>query len=170
VTGLAAHFAGRPPALRRAWAAWLAACRAGGPVRVNVTVSRIAIQSRIRFAGIQKPGRDKLVATFLLTRALRHPRLARVEYVPPYYFVHRLHLASEADVDAEAHAVGDQRHLEDAKWKRVRRPPVWVVVPREVREALARGDDPSRVRAPRPARAGKNAKRGPAAAGPRSQA
>jgi hypothetical protein len=172
IASVAAHFAGRPPALRRAFDALLAACRAHGPVRVNVTASRIAIQSRIRFAGILRPGRGYLVASCLLTRPIRHPRFARVEYIPPYYFLHRFRLAAADEVDAtvrawlaEAHAVGDQRHLDDPDWKRVRRPPAWVAVPREVREAVARGEDPSRVRGPRAAR---RRKRGPAGSGPRS--
>jgi hypothetical protein len=57
------------------------------------------------------------VATFVLTRPIESARLTRVEYVPPYYYVHRLRLARPSDIDdelrgwlAEAYEVGVQRH------------------------------------------------------------
>jgi hypothetical protein len=34
-----------------------------------------------------------------------------------------------------------QRHLSDPDWPRQRRPPDWVRLPREVTEAIARGED-----------------------------
>ena len=116
VVALDDHFAGVPE-LRPVFDAYLAAARCSGPVTVNATKSRISFQVRMRFAGIQRPGRSQIVATFVLVRALRSPRL-RVEFVPPRYYVHRLTLRAVADVDdevrgwlAEAYAVGEQRHL-----------------------------------------------------------
>ena len=64
----------------------------------------------------------------------------RVEFVPPYYYVHRLRLAAPSDLDdelrawlAEAYEIGVQRHLSDPSWVRERRPPDWVHVPRHAR-------------------------------------
>ncbi len=147
-----AFFDGAAPGLRELFERFLAAARASGPVIVNATQTRIALQARARFAGIERPRRDHLVATFVLTEPVRSPRLARVEYVPPYLYVHRLRLRAPADVDAElegwlarAYEFG-RRHVGDAAWPRQRRPPDWVAVPRAVAEAIARGEDPSRVR------------------------
>jgi hypothetical protein len=72
----------------------------------------------------------------VLTRPIESPRFTRVEYIPPYYFVHRLRLARAEDVDAElrgwlaeAYQVGAQRHVSDPGWHKERRPPDWVHVP-----------------------------------------
>jgi hypothetical protein len=117
--------------------AYVAAMREHGPVTVNATKSRIACQVRMRFAGIDRPRRDHLVASFVLTRPIRSERLIRVDHVPPYYYVHRLRLRRESDVDdelkgwlAEAYRVGAQEHVTQADWPKVRQPPEWVRVPR----------------------------------------
>jgi hypothetical protein len=111
------------------------------------------LQARGRFAGIDRPRKDHLLANFVLTTPVESARLTRVEYVPPYYYVHRLRLRGPADIDAElrrwlaqAYEVGAQHHVTDPDWPKLRRPPGWVHVPREVAEAIARGEDPSTVR------------------------
>jgi hypothetical protein len=153
VTDLDAFFAHATPELRGLFDRFVAAASASGPVTVNATKSRIALQVRGRFAGIDRPRRDHLLANFVLTTAIESARLTRVEYVPPYYYVHRLRLREPADIDAElerwlaqAYQVGAQRHVTEPDWPRLRRPPSWVHVPREVAEAIARGEDPSTVR------------------------
>jgi ABC-type antimicrobial peptide transport system permease subunit len=126
VVGLDAFFAGAAPALRDLFDRFVAAARASGAVTVNATKSRVALQVRMRFAGIDRPRKAHLVANFVLTRPLASPRLMRVEALAPYYYVHRLRLREPADVDAElagwlaeAYQVGDQRHLTDPGWPRV---------------------------------------------------
>jgi hypothetical protein len=121
---LAAHFDGRPELLA-IHDRLLGALRERGPVAENVTKSRISFQTRMRFAGIERPRRDHLVATFVLTRPLASERPWRVEPLAPYYYVHRVRLYSPDDVDDElmawmdeARSVGDQRHLEPG-WERV---------------------------------------------------
>ena len=129
-------FARADPALRPLFEPFAAAAAERGQVTVNVTKSRIAIQARGRFAGIEEPRRGHLVANFVLTRPVRSERLLRVDHVPPYYYVHRLRLAGPADVDAElrawlgeAYQVGEQRHVSDPDWPKVTEPPAWVRVP-----------------------------------------
>ena len=116
VVGLDSHFADAP-GLRVVFDAYLAAARENGPVTVNATKSRISLQVRMRFAGIERPRRHHIVATFVLVRELASPRL-RVEFIEPRYYVQRLVLHSPEDVDAEvrswlseAYAVGEQKHL-----------------------------------------------------------
>jgi hypothetical protein len=142
VQGLDAHFAGAPPGLRETFDALVAAVRDHGPVTVNATRSRITFQTQIRFAGIDAPRRDHLLANFVLTRPVQNERLARVEHVPPYYYVHRVRLERPEDVDAELRAwlaearqVGDRRHVTDPDWPRAREPPAWVRVPAQPRSA-----------------------------------
>ena len=153
VTDLDAFFANAAPELRRLFDRFVAAASASGPLTVNATKSRIALQVRGRFAGIDRPRKDHLLANFVLTTAIESDRLARVDYVPPYYYVHRLRLREPADIDAElerwlaqAYQVGAQRHVSDPDWPKLREPPSWVHVPREVAEAIARGEDPWTVR------------------------
>ena len=138
VVPLDRFFDGAAPALRELFERFVDAVRENGDVTVNVTKSRIALQARMRFAGIDKPRRRYLLANFVLTRPIESPRLARVDHVPPYYYVHRLRLTDPADLDAElrhwlaeAYEVGIQRHVTDPDWPRERRPPDWVHVPRD---------------------------------------
>jgi hypothetical protein len=130
VVGLDAFFAGAAPELRELFERFVAAARENGPLTVNATKSRVTLQVRFRFAGIDRPRRSFLLANFVLTRPLESRRFTRVEYVAPYYYVHRLRLAEPSDVDgelagwlAEAYGVGEQRHLTDPDWPRVRRSP-----------------------------------------------
>ncbi len=125
VVALGDHFAGS--ALRPVFDAYLDAAERNGPVMVNATKSRISFQARMRFAGIDRPRRDHLLANVVLTRPLESPRFAKVEFIPPYYYVHRFRLRAPEDVDdevrewlAEAYQVGEQRHVTDPGWKTVR--------------------------------------------------
>lgn len=153
VVALDRFFEAAAPELRELFDVFVAAAREHGAVTVNATKSRVALQARGRFAGIQRPRKRHLLASFLLTRPIESPRLTRVEYVPPYYYVHWLRLRRPGDIDAElrhwlaeAYQVGAQRHVRDPDWPKLRRPPSWVHVPREVADAIARGADPSTVR------------------------
>jgi hypothetical protein len=125
VVPLAAHFEGRPELLA-IYERLLGALRERGPVAENVTRSRISFQTRMRFAGIARPRRDHIVATFVLTRPLTSERIWKIEPLAPYYYVHRVRLRLPEDVDVElmawldeARQVGDQRHLEPG-WEKVR--------------------------------------------------
>ena len=133
VMALDAYFATARPELRKLFDRFVAAARESGPVIVNATKSRVALQARGRFAGIERPRKDFLVASFLLTTPIESGRLTRVEYLPPFYYVHRLRLRRPADIDAElkrwlaeAYQVGAQRHVTDPDWPKLRRPPDWV--------------------------------------------
>jgi hypothetical protein len=113
VVALDEHFAGRPPRLRAAFEAFVAAAREHGPVTINATKSRITLQVRMRFAAVE-PRRDHLRAHLVLKRPVASERFA-VEHLPPHYYLHRFRLTGPADVDdelrarlAEAYAVGAQ--------------------------------------------------------------
>jgi endogenous inhibitor of DNA gyrase (YacG/DUF329 family) len=130
VVDLDAFFAGS--SLRELFERYVAAARENGPVIVNATKSRITLQVRMRFAAVHRPRKRYLPAHFVLTRPIESPRLS-VEFLPPYYYVHKLRLE---DVDdelrgwlAEAYQVGAQRHVDDPGWPRERTPPDWVKLP-----------------------------------------
>jgi hypothetical protein len=123
------HFAASEPNVRATFDALRASVEALGPVTLNATKSRVSFQARMRFAGIERPRKRHLNATFVLTRPIESERFARVEFVPPYYYVRRLRLERPEDVDdelrgwlAEAYEVGTQRHVTDRDWTKVRGP------------------------------------------------
>jgi hypothetical protein len=60
VVPLDAHFDGKPE-LRAVFDALVAAARENGPVTINATKSRVALQVRMRFAGIERPRTDHLL-------------------------------------------------------------------------------------------------------------
>src|SRR5262245_41986076 len=70
VLALDAFFAGVSAGLRSLFDDYVAAARENGPVTVNATRSRISLQARMRFAGIERPRKHHLVATFVLTTPL----------------------------------------------------------------------------------------------------
>jgi hypothetical protein len=116
VVPLDAFFAGAAPELRELFDRFVAAVP--GPVTINATKSRVTLQTRMRFAGIDRPRKRHLRAYFVLTRPVESERLARVEHIPPSYYVHRLRLSGPEDIDAEletwlaeAYQVGEQRHV-----------------------------------------------------------
>ena len=92
VVPLDEHFAHRPPELRAAFDALVAAAREHGPVTINATKSRITLQVRMRFAAVE-PRRDHLRAHLVLKRRIEHPRLS-VEHLEPDYYLHRFRLTS----------------------------------------------------------------------------
>jgi hypothetical protein len=131
------HFARSAPHVRQTFDALLEAVERQGPVTVNATRSRITFQTQMRFGGVDPPRRDHLVARFVLTRPLESERIARVDFIAPYYYDHRVWLDRPDEVDddtvqeliAEAYQVGERRHVTDEDWPRVRKPPGWVHVP-----------------------------------------
>jgi hypothetical protein len=127
VVPLEAHFAGREQ-LRPVFDAFVTAARANGPLTINATKSRITLQVRMRFAGVELR-RDHLRAHLVLMRPIEADRL-QIEYLPPRYYLHRLRLARPEDVDdelrgwvAEAYRVGEQQHVRRSRAPAVRPAP-----------------------------------------------
>jgi Domain of unknown function (DUF5655) len=117
---LAAHFRGKPAAIRQLFDAVVAAIEACGPVRILPEKTRIAFQVRMSFAQVT-PRARWIDGHVVLSRRLEHPRFRRVDTISPRNHVHHFRLTSVSDVDAElaawlreAYDVGEQRHLSRA--------------------------------------------------------
>jgi hypothetical protein len=113
---LAAHFAGRDPAVRETFEAILAVVRRCGPVTVLPEKSRIALHVRMSFAAFQRR-RHVLTGHLVLAERIDSPRFTRIEVFSPRNVVHAFRLTGPAEVDDEfagwlrrAYAVGEQRH------------------------------------------------------------
>ena len=136
VVGLEEFFAGAEPRLRALFDRLVAAARENGPVVVNAARSRVSLQARMRFASVEQPRKTFLAAVLVLTTPIRSSRMARIDHVSPYYYLHRLRLREPGDIDDElmrwlaaAYQVGIQRHVSESGWPKLRRPPAWVHVP-----------------------------------------
>jgi hypothetical protein len=108
-------FAGREHqrALYRAFLDFVGRC---GPVSVNINKTRISLQGRVRFAGVQRVTRDGLVCTFWLKRRIDSPRFLKVDVYPRSDHVYSFRLTDAAQLDdelggwiVESYEVGMQR-------------------------------------------------------------
>jgi hypothetical protein len=114
---LAAHLAGRDPAVVATFRRLVELAERNGPVTVVPEKTRIALQTRMSFAALSLR-RHWLDGHVVLARRLPHPRFRRIETISPRNHVHHFRLAgpSEADEEvaawlAEAYLVGRQEHL-----------------------------------------------------------
>jgi hypothetical protein len=114
---LAAHFAGKPKAVRAILDKLLAIAKKNGPVIVLPEKTRIAFQVRMSFAAFVI--RQKWVdGHVVLGRRVENPRFRRIETFSPRNHLHAFRFESVDEIDdevaawfAEAYRVGEQRHL-----------------------------------------------------------
>ena len=113
---LESHFAGKPPAVREIYDAFLAMIEEIGPVTVLPEKTRIAFQARMSFAQLTVR-RHWVTGHLVLARRVEDPAFTKVETVSRRNHVHHFRLDSPADVGRlnafarEAYAVGLQEHL-----------------------------------------------------------
>ena len=91
--------------------ALIAAC---GPYDVAPAKTRVAFLAEVRFASVNRVGRDSIDVHFVLPRAVKSARLRRVEKVGKLY-VHHLRLSRREDFDAELAAWLAQSYVEYGK-------------------------------------------------------
>ncbi len=114
---LAAHFAGRDPAVLELYRALLALVKRSGPVTVLPEKTRIAFQTRMSFMAVA-PRQMHLIGHFVFARRVANPRFQRIDTISPRNHVHHFCLERLDELDAEfagwvreAYAVGMQEHL-----------------------------------------------------------
>jgi predicted transport protein len=110
-----AHFAERPPQLRKVFDAFVKAARKNGPVTLRSVKTRIALQANTRFAAVT-PRKSDLHCHVVLDHEKPQLPVRRVENVGNSY-VHSFVLTAPDDVDekitvllAEAYEVDRKRH------------------------------------------------------------
>jgi Domain of unknown function (DUF5655) len=113
---LAEHFTGKPPRVREMFDRFVSIVERFGPVTVYAQKSRIICQVRVRFAGAV-PARDWLDTHLWLKRRAAHPRLRRIELIPPDNYVHTFRFDRAEQLDEafaalveDAAAIGRQEH------------------------------------------------------------
>jgi hypothetical protein len=112
---VAAHFEGRPEALRKTFDKFVAAAEKSGPVVLRPVKTRIALQANTRFAAVTVR-KNGLHCHVVLDHGEARPPVRKVEKLNNNY-VHAFVLAAPAEVDArvagllkEAYAVDRKRH------------------------------------------------------------
>jgi hypothetical protein len=75
----------------------IAAC---GPYSVAPAKTRVAFMTKVRFASVNRIGKDAIDVHFVLAHKLKSKRFKRVEQLGKLY-VHHLRLTNEADFDDE---------------------------------------------------------------------
>jgi hypothetical protein len=76
----------------------IAAC---GEYHVAPAKTRIAFLGHVRFAGITRLTESEMDCSFALPKPLRSQRFRKVEEIVPGWWVHRLRVASPAELDGE---------------------------------------------------------------------
>lgn len=56
---------------------------------------------RVRFAGVSSISERGMTISFGLPRPLRHPRIAKVEYISSGWYGHRMRIGSPEELDDE---------------------------------------------------------------------
>ena len=114
---LAAHFEGKPRAVRAIFDKLLRVARKNGPIRVLPEKTRIAFQVRMSFAAFVIR-RNWIDGHVVLARRLENPRFRRIETFSPRNHLHAFRFESVDEIDgeveawfAEAYRVGGQQHL-----------------------------------------------------------
>jgi hypothetical protein len=90
-------FAAAQPAVRAAFDRWVEMAEACGPLVVIPQKTRIVFMGQVRFGGAVVR-RDRLVATFALTRRIDDPRF-RHEAYGPRWIAHRFDVRDPAELD-----------------------------------------------------------------------
>jgi KaiC/GvpD/RAD55 family RecA-like ATPase len=114
---LAAHFAGKPAAVRAIFDKVLRVARRNGPITVLAEKTRIAFQVRMSLAAFVIR-RNWVDGHVVLARRLENPRFRRIETFSPRNHLHAFRFENVDEIDAEveawfaeAYRVGEQRHL-----------------------------------------------------------
>jgi hypothetical protein len=111
-------FEGRPARLRELYDALVVLVGELGPFEQVPTKTRIAFMVRVRFAAVNRVGRDGLVCHLWLKRRIDSHRFTKVELLGRSDWIHHFVLRSEDELDdefrgwmREAYDVGRQTHL-----------------------------------------------------------
>lgn len=116
------------PNARRLYARFEQMIAACGEYHVAPAKTRIAFLGRVRFAGITSLSEDGMTCAFALPRAVKSPRFSKVQEVVPGWWVHRLRVTDEAQLDDEMQAwlrqayrlMGMQARLVDSARRKLR--------------------------------------------------
>jgi len=92
------------PQARRLYDRFEAMIAACGEYHVAPAKTRIAFLGRVRFAGITRLSEKGMVCAFALPKPIKSARFTKVEEVVPNWWVHRLHVTDERQLDDEVQA------------------------------------------------------------------
>ena len=97
---LAPVFQGKPPEVNELFERFRTLVEACGPVTPVVYRDKVGFMVRVRFAAAT-PRKRWLEIGFWLRRRLKSPRIDRIETLSPNVHIHRMQVATLAELDAE---------------------------------------------------------------------
>ncbi len=94
-----------------------------GELTLHPVKTRIALLSKVRFASVNKIGKDCLVGHLVLTRRANHKSLfTKIDNLNDRFYVHHFRLSHMNEIDEifigymrEAYDYGERKHLKGAK-------------------------------------------------------
>ena len=110
---LSDHFVGKDPVVRELFDALTKQIRRNGPVTIYAQKTRIVFQVRVRFVSVMCR-KQWLDCTIWLKRRVEHPLLRRLEFLPPYNYIHHFRLTEKAQIEEieplvrQSYAIGCQ--------------------------------------------------------------
>jgi hypothetical protein len=109
------------PRARALFSAFVALLERCGPVTPAPARTRVAFMTRVRFAGVDTVNERSMLVHFGLPYPLRdQPRIHKIDYYPPSWYVHNLRVRQVAELDEELatwlcesyRLMGDQRRFD----------------------------------------------------------
>lgn len=89
-----------------------------GPVKLHPVKTRIAILVEVRFAAINRIGKDSINGHFWLKEKKENKLFHRIEKLAPHDFIHHFRISHESEFDESfrkiikmAYAVGQRKHI-----------------------------------------------------------
>jgi hypothetical protein len=112
--------AGKGPRARVMFDAFVGLLERCGPVTPAPAKTRVAFMVRVRFGGVDSLTERSLIGHFGLPYRVESPRILRVDYYPPSWYVHKFRVTSEVEFDDELGAwlcasyrlMGEQRRFD----------------------------------------------------------
>jgi hypothetical protein len=116
--------ADKGPRGRELFARFVELVESCGPVIPAPARTRVAFMVRVRFAGVDQLTERSMAAHFGLPYALpAHPRVRKIDYYPPSWYVHTLRVTSVDELDDELRGwlcesyrlMGEQRRFDQSR-------------------------------------------------------
>ncbi len=114
---------GKPRKSVELFRAFLEAYKKIGPFEIHPVKTRVALLTKMRFASINRIGKDFIDGHFVLVKSLpRKPIIYRIDNLGDRFFIHHFRMSKKSEIDTDlkqhmklAYKVGLRKHVEDKR-------------------------------------------------------
>lgn len=89
-----------------------------GPITLHPVKTRVAFMVDVRFAGVNKLGKDFIEGAFWLKERIDSPRFYKIEHLSGDDYIHRFRIRDESEIDDEfrrfmrmSYEIGQRKHI-----------------------------------------------------------